>query len=633
MKKAICIIRTSTDRQHIEEQTAEVLQMAKADGFTDEDIEVIGKCGASAIKLDEAYMENLNLLYKRLESGDIDCVYAWAIDRIGRDEVTLLQLKKTLEEKKIQLKIKEPSLTLFNKIGDTLTINSGVELAFSMFATMAKQEMIHKKERFRRGKRQAGKEARYTGGTIAFGYSITENNRYIINEEEAEIVRKIYRMYLTGRYSLKSLTEELKVRGILWRDGKQFTLARVRLIMYNTCYIGVSGGAGIQQFPRIISDELYQQTRQILAQNKTSMSMESKHSYFANKLIKCPECGYSYVSNARIYRCVKQSNAKAWSAGKTDYVPCHNDVSISVEAMDGLLYKIARNTHHQFLKNDLADRKKYLSEENAELKERKSGLEKKYENYAKRKKIIYDGYADLVYTEEEYQQRLSKLNKEYESIKNEISALDERIMRNNELMMIENDEIGQTLSAHILTRGYMLGADEKGIAHLVNMYVKKITLERYTPEMQMSSLTFKIRTENAKTENYAPPKPDKQATRITVEFHDGHIEKYVYYARRKSTRFFDVKYNLEAPFPVEPMMRDSRGCYNEEMRLSAEIIRRAKDLKSRGVNLKEIVDEPHFDMRHYDDAETNKLMSMISMYGMRYKSYEYLAIIDIIASL
>ncbi len=91
MKKAICIIRTSTDRQHIEEQTAEVLQMAKADGFTDEDIEVIGKCGASAIKLDEAYMENLKLLYKRLESGDIDCVYAWAIDRIGRDEVTILK--------------------------------------------------------------------------------------------------------------------------------------------------------------------------------------------------------------------------------------------------------------------------------------------------------------------------------------------------------------------------------------------------------------------------------------------------------------------------------------------------------------------------------------------------------------
>lgn len=70
--------------------------MAHADGYADSDIEIIGKCGASAIKLDDAYMENLNELYGRIESGDVAVVYAWAIDRIGRDEVVLMQLKKPL---------------------------------------------------------------------------------------------------------------------------------------------------------------------------------------------------------------------------------------------------------------------------------------------------------------------------------------------------------------------------------------------------------------------------------------------------------------------------------------------------------------------------------------------------------
>ena len=143
--KAICIIRTSTDRQHIEEQRAEVLQMARADGYADEDIEIIGKCGASAIKLDDAYMENLTQLYERIESGDVAVVYAWAIDRIGRDEVVLMQLKNTLASKKIQLKIKNPSLSLLNFDG---SVNAGVELAFSLFATMAKQEMQQEKSTF-----------------------------------------------------------------------------------------------------------------------------------------------------------------------------------------------------------------------------------------------------------------------------------------------------------------------------------------------------------------------------------------------------------------------------------------------------------------------------------------------------
>ncbi|MDE6255927.1 MAG: recombinase family protein, partial [Muribaculaceae bacterium] len=333
--KAICIIRTSTDRQRIEEQTAEVVQMAINDGFTENDIEVIGECGASAIKLDDAYIQNLNKVYERIKSGDISCIYAWAIDRIGRNEVVLMQFKNELIKYKIQLKIKNPALTLFN---ENMTVNAGVELAFSLFATMSKQEMEQKKERFSRGKRQNGKAEKYNGGTVAFGYYINEIGKYMISEPEAHIIQKIYNMYASGKYSLKTLTDELKKRDIKWREDKPFTLPRVKLVLYNTCYIGQSRGAGIQKFPRIISDELYKEVHQILKENKTSQSQERLHNYFANKLIHCPECGYHFSANGRLYRCVKHSNNKAWSLGKSDFSPCHSDMCISIEAMDGLLY-------------------------------------------------------------------------------------------------------------------------------------------------------------------------------------------------------------------------------------------------------------------------------------------------------
>lgn len=40
--KAIAIIRTSTDRQEVESQKKEVIELAKLDGYTEDNIIVIG---------------------------------------------------------------------------------------------------------------------------------------------------------------------------------------------------------------------------------------------------------------------------------------------------------------------------------------------------------------------------------------------------------------------------------------------------------------------------------------------------------------------------------------------------------------------------------------------------------------
>ena len=53
-KKVIAIIRTSTTQQEIDSQREEVIRMALNDGYSIEEIEVVGKAGASAIKVDEA---------------------------------------------------------------------------------------------------------------------------------------------------------------------------------------------------------------------------------------------------------------------------------------------------------------------------------------------------------------------------------------------------------------------------------------------------------------------------------------------------------------------------------------------------------------------------------------------------
>ena len=145
--KAIVIIRTSTVRQEIESQKQEVISWAKGEGWSD--IIVIGDAGASAIKLDDLYLKNMAEIEKHILSGNIGCVFAWSLDRIGRNEETLMRFKNMLIDNNVQLMTKNPSLTLLNDDG---TVNSGMELAFSLFVTMSKQEMEQKRARFKRAK-------------------------------------------------------------------------------------------------------------------------------------------------------------------------------------------------------------------------------------------------------------------------------------------------------------------------------------------------------------------------------------------------------------------------------------------------------------------------------------------------
>ena len=140
--KVLGIVRISTVKQELEAQRAELVEFIKSDGYTDDDIKLIEGEGASAIKLDDYYLANMEKVKEYIEMGGIECVYAWAIDRIGRDEEFLMGFKKFLVQHHVNLKIKNPNLFLYDKNGK---INNGMELAFSLFAPKAcqNQRLLH----------------------------------------------------------------------------------------------------------------------------------------------------------------------------------------------------------------------------------------------------------------------------------------------------------------------------------------------------------------------------------------------------------------------------------------------------------------------------------------------------------
>lgn len=126
--------------------------------------------------------------------------------------MVLYSIRDQLLDARVQLKCLNPAFTLLNS--ERTGFDNTASLIFSLFGAMAEQEMIEKKERFRRGKRRLAEEGRYNGGNIPFGYRIDKEhkNKIVINDEEARLVKEIFNLYESG-ISQPQLAKEYYRRG------------------------------------------------------------------------------------------------------------------------------------------------------------------------------------------------------------------------------------------------------------------------------------------------------------------------------------------------------------------------------------------------------------------------------------
>lgn len=390
MYKVIGIVRISSLKQEMIEQKKELLEFIKHDGYTDDEIKIIEGEGASAIKMDELFMANAEKVRELINKGGIECVYAWAIDRIGRDEEFLMNFKKMLVKHSVNLKIKNPSLTLMNYDG---TINAGMELAFSLYATMANQEMEQKKSRFKRSRKRNAEQGKWNGGMyVKFGYRLDENGFLVADEEDtAPLVRKVFSMYSTGQYSLTKIANEFKELGV---EKLTSTVFLGRLLNYRG-YLGECVGEKEKmKYPRLVSDEIFNTCQEILRTNNKQADKQYIHHYFGNKIVKCCDCGASM--------------------GACDLYFCHNGCGqrIKVDFLDGLLFQIAANEHLLFLarNSDLeADR---LKNELRINMEKKSALEAQKDGYFKKIEKAKKLYMKDLLDDDELDEKIAEAKKE-----------------------------------------------------------------------------------------------------------------------------------------------------------------------------------------------------------------------------
>ena len=515
--KAYIFTRVSTEKQHLEQQKARVIAMAKADGYTDAELVIPADTKESAICLNEDDRVSINRLKSAIKADpEINAVYCFEISRLARRMDVLVSLTQWFRDNHIQLVCDEPSIRLFNADG---SINRSSELILNFMGTMAQQEMEIKKERFANGKALCRQQGRWDGSTLPLGYTLTKDNYIVVDEEGAALVRSIFEHYATGDWSTTRLANELREKGVKDVDGRDFTQSRVATILSKKRYTGYieTTKSGVEfSFPQIVTPELFEQCETLRKGAKVARKHNYASAYLCNKLIEC-KCGYHYTASNTVYRCFKEHDEAVKKVAEAERLQ-HTEATLSIAMMDGIVWQLAAHLEIARLANQgtesLADYKQQLEIATAKAETAKAEIAKLP---AQREKIMYNA-ARYNMSDEQVDKLMEKTAQDESRMKAELQAAQSDVERlSAAIYKLEHPVIDINLYESLKEN---LPENIEKKRAIVRSYIKRITVSDWETMTLNNMVTlFKSKTS------------EKRYLIITVEDFNGTEYKYRYFPR------------------------------------------------------------------------------------------------------
>jgi len=258
-KVCVCFCRVSTQQQDLVQQTNAIINEAEKMGY-DKKHRIVIQYKESGITLAENERAGIDKLKESInKNSNIECVICWELSRIARRADVIYSMRDFFLSHKIQWVVLNPYMRLLENDGK-MSQTSSIMLA--LFTSLAESEMEIKRERFKRGKARARELGKYTGGAAPFGYALTKDCYLIVEEKSASVVRLMFTMYATGKYSILSLSRELKELGYF---DSFTTLPAIRTFVYKI--LKQKNYYGDRFHPPVISESLYNEVQIRLKEN------------------------------------------------------------------------------------------------------------------------------------------------------------------------------------------------------------------------------------------------------------------------------------------------------------------------------------------------------------------------------
>jgi len=211
------------------------------------------------------------------------------IDRCTRNFNDMIKVEKWLnEDEQREIHFVKNSLVL------TKNSRSQDKLNWSINVVLAKNYIDNLSEEVKKGQKEKLEQ-----GWLPFrppiGYKTVTVNKekiHIVDEEKAPYIRRLFELYATGNYSIKSVNNLLYDEGLRTKSGKQLSKSRINNTLIYPFYYGMirwDGKLYQGKHEPLISKELFDKVQDILKRKTTPKY--NKHHYTFKGLIRCKECG------------------------------------------------------------------------------------------------------------------------------------------------------------------------------------------------------------------------------------------------------------------------------------------------------------------------------------------------------
>lgn len=415
--------------------------------------------------------------------GKIDMILTKSISRFARNTLDCITYIRMLKEKNIPVIFEKENIN---------TMDSTGEFVITLLGSIAQEE-----SRSLSTNTKWGLAHRFEKGQVSFtyskflGYKKDEDGKIVIVEEEAKIVKQIYKLYMQGKSltEIKHYLEENEIKTVTGKD--KWSTTTINSILSNEKYIGdallqksytidyinkkrVKNKGEMKQFyvegnhEPIISKALYNLVQEEKARRaslgvkykKSAKTSIGKHTKYAlSDLMVCGECGKpykrtswtNYKNKKVVWRCINRlENGKRYCknsptledeilkkaiidkinsiiSNRDDF---KNELSQSIkEIMDNYTSECDRENIEEKI-HSLKNKMFELIDKNAKNKNR--DYTKEYEKLSaelKQLQIKRDSYDEKEILYNTYKKRVNEMREFLEDIDSLMVEFDEEIIR------------------------------------------------------------------------------------------------------------------------------------------------------------------------------------------------------------
>ena len=131
-------------------------------------------------------------------------------------------------------------------------------------------------------------------GRPPYGYRVGPRNRLEVVDDEAVVVRYIFRLYLHEGLGIRLIARRLNEEGLLTRRNRPWSMVSIRDILRNRAYLGTYQRLGVRvpgTHPALASPDDFRRVQERLSDRRTNFSPRNVSGFLLSGLVICDNCG------------------------------------------------------------------------------------------------------------------------------------------------------------------------------------------------------------------------------------------------------------------------------------------------------------------------------------------------------